>query len=99
MLDKKSGSALLVLLIIVAIVALLVFARGGYFDKLRGDKDTAPNGVKVRMDDMKEKVDVHNSEVNGVINGVDDTEVNFSDTVNSAANDLIVPVQDPGFNE
>lgn len=98
MLEKKSGSALLVLLIIVAIIALVVFAKGGYIDKLRGGSETAPGSVKFKMDDMKEKVDVHNAVTNSVINNEEDGSVNFNNTVKDATSDLSVPASDSELN-
>lgn len=84
---NQPGSALLLLLVLgLAVIALIVFTKGGLWQKLYGPADQAgTGGVKARVEDMKQKVDTHNLEANEAI----DPEAVNPDSALDKANDLI----------
>jgi hypothetical protein len=56
---NQSGSILLIMLLAVAIIALIVFAREGAFSNLMGTKEN-PGTVKVQLDDLQKNVGSQN---------------------------------------
>jgi len=61
-----SGSVLLIMLLVVAIIALLVFAREGAFGNLMGTKAN-PGTVRVQLDDLQKNVDNQNQETKAAL--------------------------------
>jgi hypothetical protein len=67
---NQPGSALLLLLVFgLAIIALIMFTKGGLWERLYSPA-TQPGtgGVKARMTDMEEKVNAHNAAADAEIN-------------------------------